>query len=213
MLNGRRVWGWALFWVLAMGLVLATFFLFGAAMDEWVMSRLAACRLRPLMTGLLVVGLLGSDILLPVPSSVVSTAGGYALGFVGGTLVSFVGLSISSLMGYWLGRLAAPAVLGRLLGVRESEAVRGVRSRWGDWVVVISRPVPVLAEASTLFAGASGMAFGRFVLMCSLANLGISGVYAAVGSLSADVDSFLAAFVAALVLPGIAMLVGRRVSR
>ena len=72
------------------------------------------------------------------------------------------------------------------------------------------RPVPVLAEASCLFAGASRMAWGRFAMLASLANLGISLAYAAAGASAASKESFLLAFAASIALPAIAMLLSRR---
>ena len=66
-----------------------------------------------------------------------------------------------------------------------------MRHRFGEWVIVVSRPIPVLAEASVLFAGLSGMPASRFLLLSTLSNLGISAVYAAVGAFSASTNSFL----------------------
>ena len=53
----------------------------------------------------------------------------------------------------------------------------------------------------------------RFFVMTTLANLGISATYAAIGAWAAHLESFLLAFAAALILPGIAMLLGKRYVR
>jgi hypothetical protein len=53
---------------------------------------------------------------------------------------------------------------------------------------------------------------GRFLALSSLANLGISAAYAAVGALSANVNSFAMAFAGALLLPA-AALAGARMVR
>jgi membrane protein DedA with SNARE-associated domain len=76
-------------------------------------------------------------------------------------------------------------------------------------VIVITRPVPVLAEASVLFAGMSRMPTGQFMLLTMLSNLGISAVYAAVGAFSANANSFLLAFAGSILIPLVAMLAAK----
>ena len=61
-------------------------------------------------------------------------------------------------------------------------------------------------DLSVLFAGISRMPRRRFVLLVTLSNIGISGLYATVGALALSLDSFLLAFVSALLLPAIAIL-------
>jgi membrane protein DedA with SNARE-associated domain len=116
-------------------------------------------------------------------------------------------MTTGCLLGYWLGkRFARPEELRRM-----EEA----RLRWGDWLVVLFRPVPVLAEASVFFAGVTRMPFRRFAALSGLSNLGISAVYAWAGAHAAGTETFLWAFVAALAVPGLGMLVfsPRRASR
>jgi membrane protein DedA with SNARE-associated domain len=74
-------------------------------------------------------------------------------------------------------------------------------------MIVICRAVPVLAEASVLFAGVTRMPFRRFLLLAGLSNLGIAVTYSAVGAYALEAESFLLAFAGAIILPGIAMLV------
>jgi len=151
--------------------------------------------------------LLAADILLPVPSSLVSTAAGALLGFVPGALVSWAGMTAGSLIGYALGRGAASA---KWLPEADRVRLERARVRYGDWLVIVFRSVPVLAEASAVFAGASGMTRGGFLTLAALANLGISLAYAGAGAFAAGRESFLLAFAAAIALPGIAMLLLRR---
>ena len=156
----------------------------------------------------LLAALLAADILLPVPSSLVSTAAGALLGFVPGALVSWAGMTAGSLIGYALGRGAASSA--RWLPGADRARLEHARARYCDWVVIVFRSVPVLAEASAVFAGASGMARGRFLTLAALANLGISLAYAGAGAFAAGRESFLLAFAAAVALPGLAMLLLRR---
>jgi membrane protein DedA with SNARE-associated domain len=82
--------------------------------------------------------------------------------------------------------------------------------RYGVWAVAVGRPVPVLAEASVLLAGTARLPFRRFLVVCSLSNLGISLVYAVAGALSATAGSFFLALAAAVVVPAVASLALRR---
>jgi len=189
--------------------ILIPFAIFGervdAAFSRWV-SQAAA---HPLRSAFVLVGLLVVDIVAPVPSSLVSTACGAILGFWGGLLASFAGMTISSVAGYGLGRWASGWTL-RWVGKREAEALRQFESRYGIGFLVALRPVPVLAEASTVFAGLSRLPFPRALVALSLGNLGVSAVYAAVGAWGGDRDAFLAAFGAAILLTGLAMLWQKR---
>ncbi|HPP88311.1 MAG TPA: hypothetical protein PLM75_10680, partial [bacterium] len=50
---------------------------------------------------------LTSDIVLPVPSSIVMYLNGYVLGILIGSLVSLISLLVSSIIGYFVGRLTS----------------------------------------------------------------------------------------------------------
>lgn len=194
---------------LLLSLILLPFFAVGQPMEAWMSAVMMRVKGHPTMAFLLVFGFLASDILLPVPSSIVSTLGGAALGVFWGALASWAGMMVSCVLGFWLGRLGRS--LGRrLAGADELDRLERLEARVGDWMIVVARPVPVLAEASTLLAGMGRMSFMRFLLMAAVSNLGVSAVYALIGSLSARMDAFLPAFGASMLLSGLAMLAARK---
>ena len=205
----RARWLWALLILLLLALILLPFLAVGEPLEAWMEAVMRRVQDRPLAAFLMVAGSLGSDVLLPVPSSIVSTLGGAALGAVGGTLASWLGMMTSCLLGYWLGRTGRP--LGRrLVGSAEMERLERLESRIGDWAIVAVRAVPVLAEASTILAGMGRMRLSRFLWLSALANLGVSAVYTLIGSLSGRADAFLPAFGISLLLAGLVILIGRR---
>ena len=111
-----------------------------------------------LLFGLTASGLLASDILLPVPSSIVGTLLGARLGFVPGWLWGWAGLTLGSLVGYGAGRL----LLSRFATpLPEAPTLL---------LLFATRPVPVVAEAVTFTAGAERMAFGPFLLASGAGN-------------------------------------------
>ena len=134
------------------------------------------------------------DVLLPVPSSVVSTAAGARFGVAGGVAISWIGLTagcvLAAALGRKLGRPFAAWLVGERALVRAEETAR----RWGAGALVVCRAVPVLAEASVLLAGVTSMPWRRFLAVTSLANLGIAAIYAWAGQQAMESGTFLLAF-------------------
>lgn len=207
---GSRGWRWVGLCAVVLALIILPFVFFGEAIESWTAAFLDGARERRLMVGLVLSGLLAGDILLPVPSSVVSTACGFFLGFVVGTCASLAGMMVSCAAGYVLGRVFGRPLAARLVGDREIDVLDGLSSRYGLWVVIVTRPVPVLAEAAVLFAGVSRLPWSRFAWISTFSNLGISAVYAFIGAFSAELNSFLLAFGGSIAIPAIAMALMHR---
>ena len=166
---------------IVLALILIPFALFEESITRWTQEWLS----RPQAAWVLgfgVAALLASDVVLPVPSSLVSIGAGALLGFGGGMIASAAGMTGGCIVGYWVGQRGARRPAERLLGTAEMARMERAQRRWGEWMVMLMRPVPVLAEASVVFAGMGGMKFSRFVTMAALANVLISGAYAWMGS-------------------------------
>lgn len=101
-------------------------------------------------------GLLALDLLLPIPSSIIGALLGGRLGFAVGGLWCFVGLFVGHCVGY---------ALGRLTPVRWTSSARGsLGQSSASWIaLLLSRPIPVFAEALVLAAGAERMPLSAFV--------------------------------------------------
>lgn len=197
---------WTLLALLILLIILIPFLIFGESLETWLNYFLNSSPPK-LLVGLVVGGLLSIDVLAPVPSSIVSTAGGYFLGFIFGTLVSVIGMTISCLIGYYLGIKFGNPISERLVGIHELSKLEKLQNKYGDWIIIISRAVPVLAESSIIVAGIGHMHLNRFILLILLSNLGISIAYSFIGAYSAHINSFLLAFTGAIMLPAIAMLI------
>lgn len=206
---------WALLAGLVAAIILVPFVLAGASFETWAAVLVDALERRPVLVGVLIASLLAADVLLPVPSSIVSTAAGALLGFVPGMLVSLIGMTAGCVIGYWLGRTGGRSVAVSVVGVEQLKKLAAAAERHGSWILVTTRAVPVLAEASTIFAGMSAMRPYRFFSIVILASAGVSAGYAAVGAFAVDVGSFLMAFGGSILIPAVAMavwprLIGRR---
>jgi uncharacterized membrane protein YdjX (TVP38/TMEM64 family) len=146
------------------------------------------------------IGVLAADILLPVPSSLVATLGGASLGVVAGTACAAVGMTIGSLAGWLLGRAAG----GRSLASVDASARAAVAARerrFGPLVVVLTRPLPILAEAAALMAGATGMPWRTFLAAAAPANTAIAFAWSLAGAVGRDADSLQWVAIASLAVP------------
>jgi uncharacterized membrane protein YdjX (TVP38/TMEM64 family) len=197
---------WILLVITIMTLLLIPFILFGDSLENWT-NYFFQSQPTALIASLVIGTLLSIDIVTPVPSSIVSTAGGYFLGFIWGTIISLVGMTISCLIGYWLGARFGRAATERFMDQKEISRFESLQKRYGDWILIISRSIPLLAETSVLFAGIGRMKLDRFVFMIVISNLGISMVYAGVGAYSSHINSFILAFAGAVLFPGIMIVI------
>jgi uncharacterized membrane protein YdjX (TVP38/TMEM64 family) len=198
---------WAVIWVVLIGLVLVPFFLFEAQFNAFA-AQMTRSDTATWLASSSIFGLLALDVFLPVPSSIVSTAAGVLLGFWRGAAIVWAGMMVACVMGYALGARAS-GLARRFVGDAGLARADRLLQRYGDWTIVICRPVPVLAEASVIFAGLVGAPFAHFLALTALSNLGIAVGYAAFGAFSMSVDSFLVAFLGALIIPGIVMWIAR----
>lgn len=202
---------WAVVLTMLLAAIVVPFVLFEREMQTIAEATLASPNRVALFAGGVV--LLAADVVLPVPSSIVNTALGATLGVGLGAMASTIGMSVGCLIGYALGRFGGRPILNRFVGDASLQRAETLSERFGVYGVVISRPIPVLAEASVFLAGVNRMPFGQFVVLSTLSNLGISLVYAFAGARAVSTPGFLFAFVAALALPGIAMLAARTLTR
>jgi uncharacterized membrane protein YdjX (TVP38/TMEM64 family)/precorrin-6B methylase 2 len=205
----RSALRWSLLTGLVFAIILLPFFFFGPQLEAWTESFIDSATGYPVWIAMVLGSLLAVDILLPLPSSLISTAAGFLLGLVRGLFTSWIGMTASCVIGFWLGKKYGRSAACKIVGESELERLEVLSRRVGNWVIVISRPVPMLAEASVLFAGISGMSTSQFLLLTTLSNLGISAVYAAVGALSANANSFLLAFAGSILIPLLTMIVSK----
>ena len=203
---------WAFLAGLLLIAILTPFFLFEQSMNAWV-DRLTGPGARWALVAPAVVALLALDVLLPVPSSVVSTAAGAALGFLPGLAASTAGMTLGSMLGYACGRKWGLPLTRRMVRERDLEQVSARFQKGAGWALAVMRPVPVLAEASALFAGVAGVPLAQYITITTLANIGISALYCAAGAKALHSSSFLLAFAASIGLPGLAMAISELIRR
>jgi uncharacterized membrane protein YdjX (TVP38/TMEM64 family) len=203
---------WFLFLAMIVAAILIPFLLFEDHITGWTAGALAGAREKPLLGAGLIIALLAGDAVLPVPSSVLSAFTGGAFGWRTGALVIWIGMTLGALVGYVLGASAGRGVAVRIVGKGELDRARSLVADIGPAALIVTRAVPVLAEAATLVAGAAGMPFWMFLLSASVANIGVAIAYAGIGAAAASSSSFLIAFIGLVSVPAVAWAAWRLLS-
>jgi uncharacterized membrane protein YdjX (TVP38/TMEM64 family) len=202
--DGRHMWNWLLVIAVVLAVPIVPFVVFGDSLEarvgDWLDDALPSRTVA-----LLVIGLLSSDIFLPIPSSVVSTFSGRMLGFWGGTAASWCGMTAGAALAFGLVRLFGRPLAKRFSSEEELARVDALAARLGVFVLVLARPVPVFAEASVLLMGATRLSWWKFLAAVGLSNLGIAAAYAALG----ERVQLPVALAAAIAIPLVALVVAR----
>jgi uncharacterized membrane protein YdjX (TVP38/TMEM64 family) len=150
------------------------------------------------------VGLLTGDVLLPVPSSLVMIAHGAVFGVLPGAVLSLLGGAGATLVGFVLGRRGR-GVVARVTTSSQRRRADRLLTRWGVLAVVVSRPVPVLAETVAVLAGTSSMRWYEATGAGVLGSVAPAFLYAAAG---ASGDAAVGALLLFGLVAGLALAVG-----
>lgn len=194
-------------------LVLATLYLLGADLEAlFAQERLAAwLRARPVLGSVAALGLLTSDLFLPIPSATVVTALGIAFGTVHAALVGSVGLFGAGALGYGAARLGGRRLSAWIADDRELAALAGGFDRWGGLAVALTRTMPMVPEVMSVLAGLVGMDPRRYFVALAIGSVSASLLYAWLGT--ATQAQPLIGILASLVLPIAAWVAYERVLR
>jgi uncharacterized membrane protein YdjX (TVP38/TMEM64 family) len=137
--------------------------------------------------------LLAIDVLLPVPSSLVMVTLGCVAGVFWGTLWAFLGVFAAAIIGFSLGRTAQPFVK-RFVGEEERNRVNAFIKRWGMAGIIVTRPLPLLAETTVLIAGTTNLSWKNLLIASLCGNLPIALFYAWTGATAKTINSGLWSF-------------------
>ena len=160
------------------------------------------------LAAVLGVSLLIADVLLPVPSSLVMVAHGALFGVLIGTLLSLLGSVGAALFGFAIGRRGG-RLLERIVTPEERARADKMLARWGALAIVITRPVPILAETVAIMTGTSSIGWARMALASFAGSLPPALLYALTGAAYANFQSFVLMFVATLLVAGSFWFIGR----
>mgnify|MGYP000010492766 CR=1 FL=1 len=148
---------------------------------------------------------LTSDIVLPVPSSIVMYLNGYVLGILIGSLVSLISLLVSSIIGYFVGRLTS---LG--LKVKSERNANEVLAKYGTLSILISRGIPILSESICIVCGYNQVPFKQYLFFNLVGYAPLCLLYAVCGSLGYDKDLFFISFGCSILISFAFWLFGKK---
>jgi len=135
----------------------------------------------PSVLALAVTAILASDVFLPVPSGPISTLAGSQLGFVVGTAVSTVGMTLGAAIAFGLAKAWGRPLAARYCSPEQLAELEAACREHGVWMLILTRPLPVLAEACALLVGAWQMCWRQFLPTVAVSNLVIAATYSALG--------------------------------
>jgi uncharacterized membrane protein YdjX (TVP38/TMEM64 family) len=149
--------------------------------------------------------ILASDILLPVPSSIVMFTNGYVLGIFYGTVISLLSLVTGSVLGYYLGKFTS-------LGLRSGsdEKANNIVSRFGALSILITRGIPVLSETICIICGFNKMPFKKYFIYNIIGYFPLCLLYAFCGSIGIDKNIFLISFGCSILITAVFWFFGKK---
>lgn len=144
-------------------------------MDDWIFQVIST--LGYLGLALLLVA---ENLFPPIPSEIVLPLAGFVVGmgdlsFWGALLASTTGSVVGALILYTLGRYGGRGLVLRYgswlrVSAKELERAEGWFRRYGDWVVLGARIVPLARSIVSIPAGTMKMPFLRFTVLTAVGS-------------------------------------------
>lgn len=134
------------------------------------------------------VSLLVADQFLPIPSSLVMISLGALYGAPAGIVLALTGRVGMAAAGFAVGRAGGP-LLERVISDREQARADALLRRWGALAVLVSRPVPLVAETVAIAAGASPLRWSRALPAAALGSLPEAVAYSLAGSIAPSFEN------------------------
>ena len=198
----------AVFLILLFAIPIFPFLWLGESFEQSLLDSLRQPS-SPVTVSCWVIGLLAADMFLPIPSSAVATYAGGVLGVTLGTLVSWAGLSLGAVCGFGLARMFGEPLARRFSEADDVSRMSDFAKRHGPTALVLTRALPILAEACILMLGVGRLSWRRFLLPMLISNGLLALTYATCGAWFRDSNSFPIAIVASGAIPLIAALIIR----
>ena len=128
---------------------------------------------------------------------------------LGRSLASWTGLTIGSCLGFGLARYLGHPFARRFADPDDIIRIQNVADRFGWMALLITRPLPILAEACVMLMGTTTLSWRQFLIPIVSGNLVLSFVYAACGAAIEDSSTLLVVAVASGTVPLMLALVIR----
>jgi uncharacterized membrane protein YdjX (TVP38/TMEM64 family) len=149
--------------------------------------------------------ILVSDIVLPVPSSIIMYSNGAVLGTLNGALLSFISVILSSVIGYFIGRGSSA-----ILKSEVDASVSQILEKYGYAAILISRGIPIISESVCIVCGFNKYNFLVYLVLNVIGYIPVCLIYAYFGNIAVSQNLFFISFVCSLFITFILWLLGKR---
>lgn len=164
------------------------------------------------LAAVLGVALLVADVAVPVPASLVMLAHGALFGLLPGAALSLLGGVGATAVGFAVGRRGR-GLVDRVTTPAQRRRADRLLARWGALAIVVTRPVPVLAETVAVLAGTSPLRWPAALLAATVGTAVPAVLYAAAGAAAADAVDGVLVFGLVMALAAVLALAGHLRSR
>jgi uncharacterized membrane protein YdjX (TVP38/TMEM64 family) len=188
-------------------LILLSFLIWGEGLEISFKNLLETFRNSPQKYVWFSFLILTSDIILPVPSSITMFINGNVIGLWPGLFLSLASVLCSSVIGYFMGK-----GLGYGLKQNSNEKADLLLKRYGPYILILTRGIPILSESFCFVCGYNKMTFIKYMFYSFLGYLPVCAIYSYFGSISNDSELFLWTFGGAMLIALIFAIIGRLMS-
>jgi uncharacterized membrane protein YdjX (TVP38/TMEM64 family) len=205
----RQFW----FFTIAVLFILLVIFLVFEQFDLPIFQELdSLMHTQSISVALIGIGLLLLDVLLPVPASLIMIASGTIFGFPIGTLLSLIGGVGAALTSFMIGKQSRGWVVEHFIPPEQMAAANRMFAKWGMVAIIVTRPIPLLAETTAIVAGASQMNYKQMLIAALAGYLPVAALYALAGSMAVGFDSTVWSFGLVMVIASLCWLLRERLS-
>jgi len=154
--------------------------------EGWLMQ---AKDVSPVYVGIIVALLLFADLFIAMPTLTVIILSGYFLGHAHGAMAALSGTGLAGISGYAISCYYGDRIMAFL--IKDEEKRREAMSAFnksGFAMILMSRAIPILPEASACLAGMTNMKFWKFLLAWSISTIPYVLIATYAGSISSVSD-------------------------
>ncbi len=192
---------------ISIGIVLLTFGLFHT-LESSLSESLALLEKSPNQFAIVSFLVLASDIVLPIPSSIVMYINGYFLGVISGTLVSLGGLMVGAILGYFIGKAGS-----NHYQPKDKEKADQILSRYGPSAIFLTRGIPILSESICFVCGIHKIDFKRYLFLNFIGYLPVCLLHAIFGNMGYEGGGiFIFSFASSIIVSMIFWFFGKYIS-
>jgi uncharacterized membrane protein YdjX (TVP38/TMEM64 family) len=138
----------------------------------------------------------------------VMVAHGALFGVWWGTALSMLGSVGAAVFAFAIGRRGG-RLMERVVTPAERARASNVLARWGTLAIIVTRPVPLLAETVAIMAGTTSMTWRSLIVASFAGSVAPALLYALTGAAVANVQSTALMFGVVLLIAGLFWFVGK----